>query len=91
MLSNKKLNPIVIELFIGGTKLDGSLVFIMDYFAVPNNISLNYTCYFIMKIPNKRELQQIEFNHLSDIGYELQYDINREAAKISALLRLWKS
>ena len=70
MFSNKKLNPIVIELFIGGTKLDGSYVFIMDYFAVPNNISLNYTCYFIMKIPNKRELQQIEFNHLSDIGYE---------------------
>ena len=36
MLSNKKLNPIVIELFIRGRKLNISLVLItQSYFAVP--------------------------------------------------------
>ena len=56
MLSNKKLNPIVTELFIRGRKLNISLVFITEsYFAVPKNIRLNSTHYFIMKIPNKQE------------------------------------
>ena len=36
MLSNKKLNPIVTELFMRGRKLNISLVFITRfYFAVP--------------------------------------------------------
>ena len=34
---------------------------------MPKNIRLNATHYFIMKIPNKTELQQIASNHLSDI------------------------
>ena len=68
MLSNKKLNPIVTELFIRGRKLNISLVFItQSYLAVSKNIRLNSTHYFLMKIPNKRELQQIAFNHSSDI------------------------
>ena len=33
----------------------------LSYFAAPKNITLNSTHYFIMKIPNKRELQQIYF------------------------------
>ena len=58
MLSNKNLNPTVTELFITGTKLNISLVFItQSYFAVLKNIRLNYTHYFIMKIPNKQEIQ----------------------------------
>ena len=57
MLSNKKLNPTVTELFIRGRKLNISLVFItQSYFPVPKNIRLNSTYYFVMKIPNKREL-----------------------------------
>ena len=71
MLSNKKLNPVVIELFIRGKKLNISLVFIkQSYFTVSKNIRLNSTHYFIMKIPNKRELQQIAFNHSSDIDFQ---------------------
>ena len=71
MLSNKKFNPTVIELFIRGRKLNISLVFIsQSYFAVPKNIRLNSTHYFIMKIPNKQELQQIAFNHPSDIDFQ---------------------
>ena len=62
MLCNKKLNLIVTELFIRGRKLNISLVFItQSYFAAPKNIKLNSTRYFIMKIPNKQELQQIAF------------------------------
>ena len=57
MLSNKKLNPILAELFITGRKLNIFLVFIkQSYFAVPKNIKLNSTYYFVTKIPNKREL-----------------------------------
>ena len=64
MLSNKKINPIVTELFITGRKLNNSLVFITkSYFAVPENIRLNSKDYFVMKIPNKRELQEMEFKY----------------------------
>ena len=71
MLSNKKLNPIVTELFIRGRKLNISLVFItQSYFAVPKNIRLNSTHYFVMKIGNKRQLEQTAFNHSSDIDFQ---------------------
>ena len=54
MLSNKKLNPVVTELFIRARKLNISLVFITQfYFALPKNIRLNSMHYFILKIPNK--------------------------------------
>ena len=57
MLSNKRLSPIITELFIRGRKMNIFLVFITQfYFAVPKNIRLNSTHYFVMKIPNKREL-----------------------------------
>ena len=60
MFSNKKLNPIGTELFIRGRKLNIYFVFItQSYFAVPKNIRLNSTHYFITKIPNNQELQQI--------------------------------
>ena len=139
MLSDKKLNPVVTELFIRGKQLQVSLVFItQSYFAVPKNSRLNSTQYFVKKIPNKREIQQnalvihqiltfktlrifiknickaisfliIDTTLASDnslrfrknlleriqklimtiddkIKYEkLQYNINREAVKISAL------
>ena len=50
MLNNRKLNPIVTELFIRGKKLNIFLVFITQfYFAVPKNSKH----YFIMKVPNK--------------------------------------
>ena len=68
---NKKLNSIVTELFIRGRKLNISLVFIMQsYFKVPKDVRLNTTHFFTMKIPNKRELQQIAINHSSDIDFK---------------------
>ena len=57
----KKRNPIVTEIFL---ELNITLGFItQSYLAVPKNIILNATHFFIMKIPNKRELQQTAFNH----------------------------
>ena len=68
MLNNKNLNKVVTEVFIRDRKLKISLVFItQSYCAVPKNNRLNSTHCFIMKIPNKRELQQIVLNHSSDI------------------------
>ena len=55
MLSNKKLNPIVTELFIRGIKLNISFVFLTKpYFVVTRNIRISSAHYFAMKIPNKR-------------------------------------
>ena len=69
MLSNKKLNPTVAELFIRGRKLSISLVFLHNLILPYQENRLNSTHYFIMKIPNKQELQQTAFNHSSDINF----------------------
>ena len=64
MISNNKLNPIVTELFIRGRTLNISIVFItQSYFKVPKDVRSNSIHFFIMKISNKRELQQIALNH----------------------------
>ena len=64
MLSNKKINPIVTEIFISDRKVIISLGFItQSYVAILKNIRLNSVHYFIMKIPNKQELQQTAFAH----------------------------
>ena len=69
MINNKKLNSIAIELFITDRKLNIYIVFItQSYFKVPKDVRLNSTHFFILKIPNKRELQRIALNHLSDIN-----------------------
>ena len=71
MESNQKLRPSVTELFSRGRKLSISLFFIsQSYFKVSKTITLNPRHYFIMKIPNKREIQQIVINHSSDIDFK---------------------
>ena len=70
MRNNKKLNPVVTELLIRGKKLNVSLVLLQSYFAVSKNFIINSTNYLMMKIPNKQELQQITFNHSSDIEFK---------------------
>ena len=79
MINNKKLNPIITELFIRGRKLNISIVFIMQsYFKVPKDVRLNSTHFFTMKIPNKRELQQIALNHSSDIDFKDFMNIHKK-------------
>ena len=69
MINNTKINSIVTELFIIRRKLSISLVFITkSYFKVTKDVRVNCTHFFIVKIPNKRELQEIVLNHSSDIS-----------------------
>ena len=71
MESDKKLSPIVNELFLRRRKLNISLAFIsQSYLKVPKTKRLNSTDYFIMKIANKRELQKIALNHSFDIYFK---------------------
>ena len=71
MLSDKRLNPIVTELFITGKNLNISFVFItQSYFTIQKNITLNSTHYFTIQILNKRGLQQIASNHSPDIDFQ---------------------
>ena len=65
---NKKLNRVVTETL--NRKLKISIAFItQSYFKVPKDVRLNFINFFMMKIPNKRELQQIALNHSSDIDF----------------------
>ena len=78
-IHNKKLDSIVTELFIRRRKLNISLVFItQSYFKIPEDVRLNTTHFFIAKIPNRRELQDIEINYSSDISTEDFINIYRE-------------
>ena len=88
MLSNKRLNPVVTELFIRCRKLNISLIFITQfYFTVPKNIRPNSTHYFMMKIPNKQEVQQITFNHSSGIEFHSFMNIYKKCtAKLHSFL-----
>ena len=82
MINNRKLNTIISELFIRGRKLIISIVFITrSYFKVPKDVRLNSTHFSIMKIPNKRELQQIALNHSSDIDFKDFIKIYKKCTK----------
>ena len=74
--SNKKVSPIITGLFLRERKLilltpNIFLAFIsQSYFKVPETIRLKATHCFFMKIPKKRELQQIASNNFSGIGFK---------------------
>ena len=70
-MTNRRFQAIIKELFIRCRKLNISLVFItQSYFSVPKDARLNSTHYLIMKINNKRELQNIAINYSADIDYQ---------------------
>ena len=70
-MSNKKFQAMVKELFIRCRNLNISFVFItQSYFSVPKEVRLNCTHYLIMKVHNKRELQNIPVNQSTDIDYK---------------------
>ena len=71
IMTNKKFQAIIKELFIRCRKLNIYLAFItQSYFSVPKEVRLNFTHDLIMKIHNKRELQKIATNHSADIDYK---------------------
>ena len=68
IITNKKFQAIINDLFIRCRKINISLVFItQSYFSVPKDVRLNSTRYLIMKINNKREPQNIAINHSADM------------------------
>ena len=82
IMTNTKFKSIIKELFIRCRKINISLVFItQSYFSVPKNVRLNSTHYFIMKINNKRELQNIGISHSADIDYKDFIKIYKECTK----------
>ena len=82
IMTNKK--SIIKELFIRCRKPNISLVFItQSYLSVPKDVRLNSTHYLIMKINNKRELQNIAINHSPDIDYQ---DVIKDLEKICLVL-----
>ena len=71
IMTNKKFQSIIKELFTRYRKLNISLIFIIQsYFSVPKDVRLNSTHCLIMNINNKRELQNIVINHFADIDYK---------------------
>ena len=62
IMTNNRFQVIIKELFIRCKKLNVSLL--------PKEVRLNSTHYLIMKIHNKRELQQIAINHSAGIDYK---------------------
>ena len=105
MINNKKLNSILTELFIRDRILNISFVFItQSYFKVPNDVRLNSTHFFITKIPDKKEIQQIALNHSSDnsakdfikihktfTGEPYSFSVNDTTLSSDNLLRFRKS
>ena len=82
IMRNRRFQVIIKELLIRCRKLNISFVFIMQsYFSVPKDVRLNSTHYLIMKINNRRELQNIAINHSVDIDYKDLMKIYRECAK----------
>ena len=78
IMTNKRFQAIIKELFIRCRKLNIYLPFITkSYFSVSKEVKLNSTHYLIMKIYNKRELQQIAINHSVDIDYKDLLEIYR--------------
>ena len=79
IMTNKTFQAIIKELFSRCIKLNIFLVFItQSYFSVPKDVRLNSTHYLIMKISNKKELQNIAINHSADIDYKNLMKIYRE-------------
>ena len=79
---NKKFQSIIKELFIRCRKLNIPLVFItQSYFSVAKDVRLNSTYYLIMRINNRKELQNIAINHSVDIDYKDFMNIYRECVK----------
>ena len=70
------------ELFIRCRKLNISLIFITQSFFVPKkDMRLSSTHYFIIKLNNKRELQNIAINHSADIDYKDFVKVYRKCPK----------
>ena len=70
-ISNEKPHSVVTDIFVRGRELNISLVYItQSFFRLPKYVRLNVAHFFIMKILNKQEFQQIAINHSSDTDFD---------------------
>ena len=84
IMTNKQFKAIIKESFIRCRKLNISLVLItQSYFSVPKDVRLNSTHYLIMKINNKRELENTKRSYSADIDYKDFVKIYRKCTKES--------
>ena len=84
VMSDKKAQKILKDLFIRCRKLNISLCFLtQSYFSVPKDVRLNCTQYILFKLNNRRELQNIAINHSADIDYDDFIKIYRQCTKDS--------
>ena len=61
IINNKKLHPIVTELFIRARKLNISLVFIrQSYFKVPKDVRLNTTHFLSQKFQANEDFNKLQ-------------------------------
>ena len=82
VMSDKKAQKILKDLFIRCRKLNISLCFLtQSNFSVPKVVRLNCTHYTLFKLNNKRELQNIAINHSADIDYDDFIKIYRQSTK----------
>ena len=82
VMSDKKAQQVLKDLFIRCRKLNISLCFLTQYyFSVPKYVRLNCTHYFIFKLNNMRELQNIAINHSTAIDYKDFVKIYRDCTK----------
>ena len=82
VMSNKKAQQVLKELFIRCRKLNNSLSFLtQSYFSVSKDVRLNCTHYIIFKSNNERELQNIVINPIADIDYKDFVNIYRNCIK----------
>ena len=82
VMSNKKAQQVLKELFIWCKKLNTQLCFLtQSYFSVPKDVRLNCTHYVIFKLNNKRELQNTVINHSADIDYKDFVKMYRDCTK----------
>ena len=71
IMSNKKFKAVAKDLIFRCRKLNIPFVFIsQSYFCVLKEVRLNSTYYLMLRIPSKRELQNIATNHSADIDYK---------------------
>ena len=80
IMTHKRFQAIIKELFTRCRKLNISLVFItQSHFSVPKEVRLNSTHYLIMKNYNRVELQHID--HSADIDYKDFLKVYRNCKK----------
>ena len=82
VMSDKKVQQLLKDLYINCRKLNISLYFLtQSYFTVPKDVRLNCTHYILFRLNNKRELQNIAFNHSADIDYKYFIKIYRDCTR----------